>query len=219
MTVENDVLPDGGVQEPPEGDPPTTGSVSTAAVPETVRNSPEYRELQRQNRELARRRGDAERREAEARAEAERLRTEREAQQDEAVRAEVQRVLGDEGVAAWEQFAELSATDPIAAAREMAKWRQANPASTDGQATTEGAVTQQQRQAPPPPPIRTLDGGSPLASVADDAEQRRMDQLDKTYEDVVARNRRREPVRRREREGGIMAFMESSYRKLRRERR
>lgn len=212
MTVENEALPEGQqVQEPPA---PATGSVSTAALPESVRNSPEYQELQRQIRSEARRRGDAERQAAEARAEAERLRNEQVAQQDEAVRAEVQRVLGDEGVAAWEQFAELSATDPVAAARFMAEWRQANPAT--GEQTTEGAVTQQQRQAPPPPPARTLDGGSPLASVADDAESRRIEQLDKTYDEVRARNQRREPVRRREREGGMIAYLESGYRKLRR---
>lgn len=201
----------GAVADPPADELPATGSSTTTLSPEAVLNSPEYRELTRQNRALARRAGTAERQAAEARATAERERQAAEAREREAQSTEIAAILGDDGVAEWNEIAELAATDPRAAAQRYAELRRkvALP-PTLLSADQGGNVTS---PAAPPPP-RTLDAGSPLASTVDTSEQEYIASLEKRFNDGVELNQKA-PNRftMRQRADAIIAYAEAAYRK------
>jgi hypothetical protein len=108
----------------PTGDPPPAAGDPAALTgglsPDAIRSSPEYKELQRQNRELSRQAGAATREASTARAAAEVARQAAEAQQQADLEAELVTALGEDGLAAYNEIAELSTTDPRAAARKMA---------------------------------------------------------------------------------------------------
>lgn len=201
----------GAVPDPPADEPPATGPANTTLPPAAVTNSPEYRELQRQNRALARRAGSAEREAADARAAAERERQAAEAQEREAIGSEMEAILGAEGVTEWNEIAELQATDPRAAARRFAELRNRLSAAVPPTGE-EGTPTVPPAQTPPPP--RTLDAGTPLASTVDTSEDEYIAGLEKRFNDVVARNQAApNRVTLRERADAMIAYLEAGYRK------
>lgn len=112
---ESDDDDEAGSTEAPPGTPPAPASV--AAPADAVRNSPEYRQKAAEARANARRAGDLERQLTEARTQAANAQAAAEAQDRERQANEIRSILGDDGVAEWETIAELSATDPVAAAR------------------------------------------------------------------------------------------------------
>lgn len=212
--------------DPPAGEEPATGSAATGMSAEQVRNSPEYRELQKQNRTLARRAGDSERSAAEARAESERQRQAAEDAQRESQSEAIAALLGDEGVAAWQEIAELSSTDPVAAAKKFAELSQARatpataPAATTQTGDEGGAEVPTTQSGTPPMPSGSVDAGSPLASIVDPGEDDYIKGLEKTFNDVVEENMaapNRMTLKRRAE--GMIAYVEASYRKAFRERR
>jgi hypothetical protein len=219
------IPPDDGDDDAPADPPPAPPVVapapaSLALTADLVRNSPEYRELANQNRILARQKGDAEAAVAVARGEAETARQAAEAERSTAVARQVEEVLGPDGVAVWNQFSELSSTDPVAAAQLLADFRAsgqtaapASPAVPEPPAAQEGLsdVPAQGSGAPStPPPLESgLHADTPLGTVApQDTDQALVTALEKRRDEIAARAQdpmTRNRVTERERQEGIMA--------------
>lgn len=203
--------------EAPPAAPVATGV--SAPTSDAVKNSPEYKELQKQMREMARENGTLRRNEATARAEAERQRIERETAEQEAMTNEISDLLGADGLAAWDEFAQLSQTDPRAAAR---KWAELTGKMADARAEQQinapevPAVPPQQPTPQVPPPPRTLDGGAPLQPMAaPDPDEQIIQQRTKEFQDLAERNlRESNRVTDRERADGMMGYLEAAYRKF-----
>lgn len=214
-----------GAQTPPEGQPAAPAATPPSAAtpppsltltPDMVRNSPEFRALAEQNRTLARQRGDAEAAAAAARGEAEQIRQAAEAQRRAALDSQLRAELGDEGVAFWSEFAELSSTDPMAAARKLAEFRAGGQTPAPGAAAagqpqpTGGSTVPAQGTGAPPPAPSGIHADSPLGSIpAQDTDEQVVAALDKRVEDITKRNldpMTRNRVTDRERQEGIMAI-------------
>lgn len=209
----------GGTGEPPAGDPATG---APALTPDHIRNSPEYRELQRQNRTLARENGSLRQQTAQARTAAEQAAQAAEAERIAAQESRVRQLLGDDGVNAWNELADLQTTDPVAAAERFAQYvatrgqTPAQAASGQQQATGGTEVPQQQPSQGQPPATglsRTvgdvpLNGGEadPTAEVISGLEQRYADTVARV-QDPVTRNR----VTMRERAGAMIGFIGAAY--------
>lgn len=216
-------------QDPPETpgtEEPNEAPTSLALSADLVRNSPEYKALQRQLRESARNQGRIEAEAAAARAEAEGVRQAAEAQRQQALFEQLRTELGEDGVAAFNEIAELSETDPVGAARKFremaARFAQSDPsaAAIAAAAATGGTVpvpAQQQPATPAPQPVPELglSGDAPLGTptigtdwdaIVADASTR--------YAEIVARNQ--DPITRarvtdRERGEGFMSWLSAAY--------
>lgn len=212
------------------------GSPAASAAPATppvliltadqARSTPEYRALEQAHRTLGREKATLETSFGEFRTEAENSRQAAEAQRREALERQLLDQLGADGVAVYQEIAELSQSDPVAAAGRLASLvRTAQgqtppvPAATAATASTEGeagtVTANAAASATPPPPSRGVDGGSPLgqASTGEDVNQIVSD-LEKTYTDTVARNqdmRSRNRVTMRDRSKAMIAFLGASY--------
>lgn len=216
--------PDDGDDDAPAGEPAGTPPViaapaTTTLPPDSVRNSPEYLALMEQNRTLARQAGSDRAAAAQARQDAEAARLAAEAQQRDAVAQEIRGILGEDGEAVWREVAELSSTDPVAAARRLAEFRgsaQSAPgadpdADVDPQQTGEPAVPAQGTGAPstPPPMGSSLHADSPLGSVAQtDSDDAAIAALDKRFNDLAERAQHplsQNRLTEKERQEGIMA--------------
>lgn len=204
----------------PEAVPPAeSGGASLSLSADLVRNSPEYRALQKQMREQARETGRI-RADAEAsRAEAESIRQAAEAARQQAMAEQLTGILGDEGVEAFNQIAELSESDPVEAARRFREFAasvgqtQPAPPTVAPAVSTGGAKVSE--QSAPPPPDTGVSGDTPLGqpttgidwdAIATDASRR--------YADIVERNQ--DPIMRarvtdRERGEGFMSWLAASY--------
>ena len=205
---------------PAEGEP--TGSPTLTLPPDLIRNSPEYRELQRQVREGARATGRATQEAATARAEAESVRQAAEAQRQTVLAEQMAMILGDEGVDAFNAIADLSAVDPVEAARKFRELvassaqSAAAAAPVPGQAAaTGGTPVPEQQQQTPPPPSAGLSGDAPLGQPTTGVD---WDEITKgatdRYAEIVSRNQ--DPVMRarvtdRERGEGFMSWLAASY--------
>jgi len=199
-----------------------TGNPTLTLPPDLIRNSPEYRELQRQVREGARATGRATAEAASARAEAESVRQAAEAQRQAVLADQMTAILGDEGVDAFNAIADLSAVDPVEAARRfrelVANSAQNAVAATQTPgtgATTGGTQVPEQQQQTPPPPSAGLSGDAPLGQPTTGVD---WDEVTKgatdRYAEIVARNQ--DPVMRarvtdRERGEGFMSWLAASY--------
>lgn len=217
----DELEPTGQPGQPPAGDgdlpDPALGNVALSA--DYVRQSPEYRELQRQNRILARQSGDAQREAARVRAEAEQRAQAAEAQRAEEQAARVRTILGDDGVAIWDQFADLSTTDPVGAAEFLAQQLQGraqNPAPAAGDPTPPpagGTPVPQPGNAPAAAGLSRAVGDAPLAGQADETDQV-IAGLEATYADIAERNQdpaRRNRVTMRDRANGFIAYLGAAY--------
>lgn len=204
---------------------PSTTDVSL--TPEAVRNSPEFRALQRELRQEVRRRGQLERdmardRETRAAAEAATL-----AQQEQQIRDR----LGEDGLAVWNELAELSASNPVAAADRLAELMaqtqqpQANlttptpPANPDEEG--EPVTTPTGAGTPPPmpsgvaatAPLAPTEGTSGWDTIIE-SSQREFDEIVERNQNPLTRNR----VTMRDRGRGMMAYLLGSYAKAFKER-
>lgn len=205
---------------PAEDEP--TGTPTLTLPPDMVRNSPEYRELQRQVREGARSQGRAQADAAAARAETEAVRQAAEAQRQAVLAEQMAMILGDEGVDAFNAIADLSAVDPVEAARKfrelVAASAQSNAAAAQNAgngAATGGTPVPEQQQQTPPPPSAGLSGDAPLGQSTTGVD---WDSITKgatdRYAEIVTRNQ--DPVTRarvtdRERGEGFMSWLAASY--------
>lgn len=211
--------------EPPAGgegeplDDPALGA--TGLTPEHVRNTPEYRELARQNRILARKAGEAERQAATARQTAEQVAQAAEAERVAAQEQRVREILGDDGVAMWDQFAELSTTDPVKAAELLAEFAKGKAQSqppaaaspTPAAGGTQVPAQQPQQQPPASTGLSRSVGDAPLAGAPDDTAQV-IEGLEKRYQDVVERNQNastRNRVTMKDRAGALISYVGAAY--------
>lgn len=205
------------------GQPPSPATISLTA--DAVRNSPEYREQAKVARREARQRGTVDAENARLRAELEQVRTAAEATARESQVEQIRGILGDEGVAAWDQIAELSTTDPVAAAREfagfgqrMAQSRAAQAAADVGPATTPPAAPAGGTVPPAQLPNSGVSASAPLGQPAVDnswdtigaeAEARYQDVVKTVQGPVGGRNR----ITGRIRQAAIMDYLVSSVAK------
>lgn len=203
-------------EEAPAGNP------SLTLPPDLIRNSPEFRELQRQAREAARATGRAQAEAATARQEAEAVRQAAEAQRQAVLAEQMAMILGEDGVDAFNSIADLSAVDPVEAARKfrelVANSAQSVAAATPGSgqaAATGGTPVPEQQQQTPPPPSAGLSGDAPLgqSTLGTDWDSITKDATDR-YAAIVARNQ--DPITRarvtdRERGEGFMSWLAASY--------
>ncbi len=193
------------VEQAPAGASPTP-VIDPSMPADVIRNSPEYLELQRQNRSLARERGSKDTEVARLRAELERERQAAEASRAAAELAQVSAILGDDGVRAWSEIAELSQTDQVAAARRFAELMRQAASVQSGQQAAAGeagsapvqggtTVTTQVGQTPPPPahveasaPLGQAGATDDYATIAADLEARYAERVTQ-MQDPMQRNR------------------------------
>ena len=222
--TENEGLPGAEpVEDDPAGDPPADDpvAVALAQAPAEVRNTPEYKELAKVARRQARELGRSNSALAAARGQAEADRLAAEAQRQAALESTIADVLGEDGVDAFNELAELSSSNPVEAARRfkslMAGAQSApagEPPATPPANDPEAIVDQATSNAVPPPP-GAVDGSAPLqAPNADDDLSSITDPLDKRYTDTVERNltpSTRNRVTMRERADALIGYLGSSY--------
>jgi hypothetical protein len=221
MPAENLTQPEPDEAPEPEESPETPTSLTLSS--ELVRSSPEYKALQRQLREEARKRGRVEADAVAARSEAESVRQAAEAQRQEALWTQLATELGEDGVAAFNEVAELSETDPVGAARkfrEMAsRFAQSDQAAAAlaAAAVNGGAPVpaQQPSSTPPPVPEQGLSGDAPLNQPTTGTDWDGIAASSSArYAEIVARNQ--DPITRarvtdRERGEGFMAWLGAAY--------
>jgi hypothetical protein len=219
-----DELPDDDDAATPPPTPPAPGSLSL--TPDLVRATPEFKAQERIARSEARKRGQLERDLAQARTDAETARAAAEAQSQAAREAEIRAILGDDGVAAWTEIADLSASDPAAAARKFREFGEAMaqslvaaapqaPPATPPPAPENGGITVPTGTPPPPSLGRTVGASAPLGQPAvqegwDDiiaTSQQTVDAIVKRNQDPLQRNR----VTMRDRATGIMSYVAGAY--------
>lgn len=219
--------PDGDANASPAGNPPAAPAI-TSLTPDAVRQSPEYRAQQAAARTAAREQGRLATENARLREEAETARTAAEAQARESQLAGVRSVLGDEGVALYDEIAELSATDPVGAANKIRELglklaqtqQQQPPAGSEpapGDQPAGGTTVPPQGQAPFPPPggvSASAPVGQPAVdnsweTIGKEAEQRYQDVVATVQGPLSGRNR----VTGRMRTAAVMDFLVSSVAK------
>jgi hypothetical protein len=210
---------------PEDGDSPVGGDPVTEAVaavdaqlsqtPETVRNTPEFKALEKQLRSSAREVGRAKAAEMAARGEAESYRQAAEAERQAALEAQIGS-LDPVAVAAYTELAELGQSDPVAAARKFAELmttaQSGHQPATDLTAppvAPEGSTVPQA-----PRPISGVDGNAPLTQQPGEDIGALTAQLDARYAEVVGRNQ--DPVTRnrvtmKDRSAAFIAYLGSAY--------
>jgi hypothetical protein len=192
---------------------PAVAPVDTTLSADLVRNSPEFRALQEQNRILARKAGTADAAIAAARADAESVRQAAEAERNAALAQTLRSTLGDDGLAFWNQLSELSATDPVAAAKALADWRvsgQTPPAAAQTPPVPTPQEGQRQMTPQAPAPLQSsLHADAPLGSATpQESDEETVAAFDKKIHDLTERNYdplTRNRVTTKERDEGIMA--------------
>jgi hypothetical protein len=191
-----------------------------ASTPENVRNSPEFQAVEKKLRTTARQLGRSQAAEARARTAAETARQTAEVERQAALEAQLVDILGADGIATYQEIADLGATDPVAAARRFAELM-AKGAQSAGQ----GAPDPNAPPAPPaggapvpaqtpPPPSGGVDGNAPLITAQGEDIAALTATLDKQFNDVVERNQNtttRNRVTMRERAGAMIGFLGSAY--------
>lgn len=200
---------------------------SFAPPAEIVRNSPEYQELQRQNRALAREAGAL-------RAEAERRRQQEESQRAAAeaeraavIQQEMRSALGDQAPA-FAEYAQLLNTDPVAAARKWNELMSAQSTFSEETASTtapaydeEPEVTEPIRPVAPVAPQRGVSASTPLGQTQQQSRDELAQQLDEAVSKVVEQNQsltQRARVTEKIRATAMGQFLQSQYLKTMGER-
>jgi hypothetical protein len=208
------------IQTPPaDGDgnaaPPASGALDL--TPDLVRSTPEYQELQRQNRILARENGQAKAQAAAARTQAEATAQAAEAERTAAQANRVREILGEDGLAMWDQFADLSSTDPVKAAELLAEYTkgkaQSHPAVPQAPAPAAAAGGNIMAGTQPATGLSRSVGTAPLAGQSDDPAET-IAALEKRYADVVERNQDsslRNRVTMKDRASAMISYLGAAY--------
>jgi len=195
----DDPIVDDPTLDAPPADPPPAAPPG-APSPDAIRNSPEFKALAAQNRTLARQAGQATRQAEQARTAAEQARQVAEAQEQADLEGEIATILGDEAaVAAFNEIAELTTSDPRAAAKRMAELvalsRVQNAAP--GEPTVPSPAPPAGGTVTTPPPPRGVGADAPLGQPprTEDDHLAIASELDKKYQNVV--DRVQDPTTRR----------------------
>lgn len=204
-----------------EGTPAAAAATAPSPAAQSVMDSPEYKELLKQNRKLARDAGTAKAAEQSARAEAARIRQAAEAEQQAALEAQLSEVLGEEGVTEWNAIAELAGEDQVEAAKRfkslMAKAAAQSPAPAAVAPTAapasepEGVVNDHPTPAAPP---RSVDGSAPLSTQPGSEMTQLIGSLEERWSEGVKKNQ--DPVTRnrmtiRERGDALIGYLAAAY--------
>lgn len=213
-----------GDEDNPEGNQPPAAPAAPATQatrlsPADVRATPEYQAQVSAARREARLKGEAEARETQLRSELEETRAAAEAQAREAQAAQIASVLGADGVARWNEIAELQATDPVGAAQKFAAFGvemgQTHAARTA--AAAQGGAPAKPPAAPLPSggvgagaPIGQATTGTTWDEIADAAEGK--------FDEIAARQQgpltERNRVTGRDRAEGMMSHLVGGYARL-----
>lgn len=217
---ENEGLPGAESIDPPAGDPPADDpvAVALAQAPADVRNSPEYKALEKAARKTSRQLGQANRQLEAVRTQSESDRIAAEAERQAALEAALAAELGEDGIDAFNELAELSQTNPVEAARRFKALTSGvqsappvEPPAAEPTTETEAPVTS---NAVPPPP-GAVDGSTPLQPPAQADEIKAItDPLDARWTEVVERNltpAKRNRVTMKERAGALIGYVASAY--------
>lgn len=198
-----------------EAEAPILDAIAQAS--DTVKNSPEFKAVEKAARKTARNAGKVARDAYISRVAAETDRQAAEALSRAAQDDSIRSLLGEDGVAAWANIAELSETDPVAAATAMrdfglqlAQSQAAAGAAEAGTTPPEGGTV----PGTPPLPGGTVDPNASLAPPPTDELDQLITQLDGTYAAAVERNQdplTRNRVGMRERSQAFIAFLGSAY--------
>lgn len=207
----------------------TAAEPAALDAPEAVRNTPEYQAVLRQNRDLARKLGTEKKRAEEARLAAEQIRLAAEAEREAARAAQVRDVLGDDGLAAYSELADLTATDPLAGAKAFRELL--DRAMQSGAATRQSTATQVQQTATanatseahtvpetpaaPPPPSSGIDVSAPLGAATSGEDfdtlvtdlESDVGKVIEQNQNPMARNRVTEAIRRE----ALMKYLGAAY--------
>jgi hypothetical protein len=223
------VPPDPNDPDSPADDDPVATAIAAvdaqlAQTPDAVRNTPEFKALEKQLRSSARREGQAKAAAAVARTEAETYRQAAEAQRQTALEAQIESI-DPAARAAYDELAELGQSDPVAAAKRLAELLSGAqsteppaPPATPPVAPAGGTVPAQA----PPPMSGGVDGNQPLTQPPGEDMAALAASLDDTYAQVVARNQdpiERNRVTMRDRAAGFIAYLGSAYVKATNERK
>ena len=214
---ENEDLP--GTEESADEAAVAAGEAITTALaqaPASIRSSPEFRALEKEHRKTVRALGSANTALAAARTEAEQARLAAEAERQAALESQLNTELGEDGIAAFNELAELSQSDPVAAARrfkELMATAQSGAESEPPPAPPEpeGAAVS---ASVPPPPGATVDGGQPLGTQPQDEIEALTKPLDARWAATVERNltpSQRNRVTMKERADALIGFVASAY--------
>lgn len=198
------------------------GDGGTGLQPDAIRQSPEYQELQRQNRELARQAGTLRAEHERFRREEEARRQAAEAQQVREMQQQMQDALGDR-TADFADFAQLLQDDPVEAARRFARLGTAQsvppPTPPEGEPAGqqgEGGPVGQEPQSPRvPTPGGMSVGAAPIGQPSQQqARDQRVEELTGQYQSVVDQNQNlqtRTRVTQRMRDIAMGAFLRRGY--------
>lgn len=187
-----------------------------SSTPADIKASPEFKAMAKIARDNARAAGTAKAREIVARTAAEQAVQAAEAQRQAQMEAQFTDILGEDGIAAYQEFAELSETDPVGAARRFASLMAAGQTPAAG-AAAEAPPTAPEGNVPaptPPMPSGAIDGNAPLSPPPAEDLAALTASLDARYADIVARNQdplTRNRVTMRERAAGFIAYVGSAY--------
>lgn len=216
----DDQNPDGS---PADDSDPVASAVAAvdaqlSQTPEAIRSTPEFRAVEQKLRSTARELGRSRVAEAAARTAAETARQAAEAERQAALESQLSGILGEDGIAAYQEIAELGATDPVGAARKFAELM-ASTAQSGGQPAGEPpapptAPGGSSVPVAPPPFPGGVDGNASLIPPAGEDIAAITGALDKRYTEIVERNQDRNTrsrVTMRERSDGFIAFLGSAY--------
>lgn len=207
---------DSPVVPDPVADAVAAVDVQLSQTPDAVRNTPEFRALEKQLRSSAREVGRAKAAEMVARNEAESYRQAAEAERQAALEAELGS-LDPAAMAAYTELAELGQTDPVAAARRFTELL-ASAQSVGQPVPPVVAPTKVPEGLPVPAAPRPISGGvdgnAPLTQQPGEDIGAMTAALDARYAEVVGRNQdplTRNRVTMKERSSAFIAYLGSAY--------
>lgn len=203
--------------EPPEADPVAQATAEVEAtlsqVPANLRSTPEFKALSKELRKTAREKGAAIAQATSARSEAETFRLAAEATRQASIEAQLQETLGEDGIAAFQEIAELSESDPVAAGRKFRELVEAQSQAKVASLAT-STPTPPAGGASVPPMQSGVDPNAPLQPPPTDEIDNLVKTLDATYQDVADRNNgaaTRNRVTMKDRAAGFISYLGSAY--------
>lgn len=184
---------------------------------QSILDSPEYKELAKQNRQLARDAGRAKAAEEAARAEAERIRLAAEATQQAAMEQQIAEILGDDGVDEWNRIAELAgAGDQVEAAKALRALMTKATGAQSPAAAAPATSANPGEGAPVTTPSgsRSVGADAPLSAPQGSETSQIITQLESNWTAAVERNQNpdtRNRMTMRDRAEALIGYVGAAY--------